>query len=430
MSAVDQSYRPRCLDRRLSLFLRAFGAVLIEGPKWCGKTWMGRRHSSSAIYLDDPPTRLRSSLDPRGVLAGSRPTLIDEWQDAPVLWDVARRMVDESPSKGLFIFTGSASPAQSAVSHSGTGRFARLRLRPMSLFESGQSSGAVTLSGLLAGDPIEPVASDLDYQGIIKLICRGGWPSSLGLDDDLAALAPQQYLEALANSDLPQPDRVRRDPDKVRALLRSLARHTSTSANFDTVRADIADQSELDSIPAKSTLWSYLAALRGVFAVDDLPPWVYSLRSKSQLRMAPTRHLADPSLAAAALSATPESLHQDPQTTGLLFESLVVRDLRVYAEAQGGSVAHYRDNKGLEADAIVTSADGRWGAVEVKLGAGQLESAADNLRRLRRKLADEVRQPSFLAVVTATSGLAHTRDDGVHVVPIDCLGPGPAADQG
>jgi predicted AAA+ superfamily ATPase len=287
----------------------------------------------------------------------------------------------------------------------------------------GESSGEVSLRSLFEPGELEPRMSGLDYRGAIRLICRGGWPSGLGLDDQTAMLIPRQYAQSLAEFDLPRPDGVSRSPAKVMALLRSLARHTSTQAAMRTIHSDIAGSTDGDESVGMSTLRDHLTALRRVFAVDDLPPWVYSLRSKSQLRMAPTHHLADPSLAAAVLGATPQSLHEDPETTGLLFESLVVRDLRVYAEAMGGAVAHYRDNKGLEADAIVTDDEGRWGAVEVKLGAQQSDAAAATLLRLRRKLEGEVNPPAFLAVVTATGGVAHTREDGVHVIPIACLGP-------
>jgi predicted AAA+ superfamily ATPase len=411
------------MDTRLSLLLRAFGGVLIEGPKWCGKTWIGRRHSRSQIFVDDPAIRQRALLDTAALLEGDPPVLVDEWQGAPVLWDTARRLIDAQTGKGRFIFTGSATPSDGATSHTGTGRFARLRLRPMSLFEAGDSSGAVSLGALLDGAPIETCSSNLDYAGAIRLICRGGWPAGLGLDDDLAMLIPQQYIQSLAHFDLPRPDSTSRNPGKMMALLHSLARHTSTQAAIKTIHSDIAANAEDGKTAALSTLSDYIAALRRVFAVDDLPPWIYSLRSKSQIRVTPTHRLADPSLAAAALGATPQTLRGDPNTTGLLFESLAIRDLRVYAEARGGDVYHYRDNTNLEADAIVTDTTGRWGAVEVKLGAGQIGQAAATLLRLKRKLAGQVEPPAFLAIVTATTGVAHTRDDSVHVIPIDTLGP-------
>jgi predicted AAA+ superfamily ATPase len=420
---VTSGYSPRVIDAQLDTLLGVFGGVLIEGPKWCGKTWTGRHHARSWVYADDPVVRLRADLDPRMVLAGQRPMLVDEWQDAPVLWDVARRMIDEDPAKGLFVFAGSASPADGAVRHSGTGRFARLRMRTMSLLETGDSTGSVALHELFDGATVAPQPSVLDYRGVIRLILRGGWPAGRGIADDAALLIPRQYVRSLAEFDLPRPDGTARNPAKVMALLRSLARHTATQASVATIRGDVVDHAEPAATIAMSTVWDYLDALRRVFAVDDLQPWIFALRSKTLMRKAPTHHLSDPSLAAAALGATSRSLHEDPNTTGLLFESLVVRDLRVYCDALGGSVFHYRDADGLEADAIVTDGQGAWGAVEVKLGSSDVDRAAATLVKLKSKLARETEPPAFLAVVTGTTGVAFTRDDGVHVIPIDCLGP-------
>jgi len=295
----------------------------------------------------------------------------------------------------------------------------------MSLFESGASSGLVSLQDLLNGQDFEPVVSELDYHAVVRLICRGGWPGSLGLSDPIALAMPRQYLTAVAQSDLQRLDGVGRDPGRVRAVLAALARNTATQARLGIIHQDSLVERDQQEAGSPSTTRRYLRALDQIFVLDDLPGWIFSLRSRTQMRSSPKRHLADPSLAVAALGATPAKLEADPNTTGFLFESLCVRDLRVYAQACQADVSHYRDNKGLEADAIVEGLDNKWGAIEVKLGRAQVDQAAQNLLRLRKKLTgvSELAPPAFLMVLTATTGLAHTRPDGVHVVPIDCLGP-------
>jgi len=416
-------YRPRVADSLVAAYLRAFGGLLIEGPKWCGKTWTGRHHANSMVFIEDQDTRDLAGLDPIDVLTGPSPRLIDEWQDAPVLWDKARRMIDEAAAKGMFIFTGSTVPPKEATKHSGVGRFARLRMRPMSLFESGESTGSVSLAGLMHGEPVEPRPARLELKDVAWLICRGGWAGSLGLPAEDALVVPQQYLAGVAESDLGRVDGVDRDPVKVMAVLRSLARHTATPAKTATIHADVVGQESQRSTVSLSGVKNYLAALDRIFVIDDLPAWRYSIRSKTQLRVAAKRHLADPSLATAALGINPAVLRRDIQTMGFLFESLCVRDLRVYAQANRAELMHYRDANGLEADAIVTGPGDQWGAVEVKLGRPGVDAAAASLLRLRKKLSGAAPEPAFLMVLTATGGVAHTRDDGVHVVPIDRLGP-------
>jgi predicted AAA+ superfamily ATPase len=293
----------------------------------------------------------------------------------------------------------------------------------MSLYESGDSSGRVSLQTLFQQGTIDPAESAITYAKAVRLICRGGWPVSLGLPDDQAVEIPRQYLQAVASSDISRADGVRRSRVRVAAVLRAIARNTAGQAKLTTIQGDIEVDGGDVSV-SKNSVQSYLDALEQIFVIDNLPPWIYSLRSKSQVRVSPTWHFTDPSLAAAALEATPETLAADPETAGLLFESLCVRDLRTYADAMDfGKVSHYRDNKGLEADAIVQGADGTWGAAEVKLGASQVDAAAENLLRLKRKLAGEVKPPAFLMILTATGGMAYTRDDGITVVPLDCLGP-------
>ncbi|MCL2787245.1 MAG: DUF4143 domain-containing protein [Micrococcales bacterium] len=417
-------YRPRLIDAELAEHLQAFGGVLIEGAKWCGKTWTGRHHATSETLIDDPDVRTRANLTPKAVLAGSRPRLVDEWQEVPKLWDVARRLIDDAPTRGQFIFTGSATPPLDATSHSGTGRFARLRMRPMSLFESGHATGQVSLAHLLAGGRIdEPVSSELTYPEAIRLICRGGWPVSLNDPDALALRVPRQLVSAIAESDISRLDGVARDPLKVRSLLYSLARNTATLTSIPTIHDDIVGQVGPDENLSLSSVRNYLKALTRIFVVEDLPSWRYQIRAKSQMLASPKRHLVDPSLAVAALDVRPAALEKDPKTTGFLFESLCVRDLRIYAQANDGNVFHYHDNKGLEADAIVTAPDGTWGAIEVKLDWNRADEAARSLLRLKAKLADKIADPAFLMILTATGGVAHTRDDGVHHVQLDCLGP-------
>jgi len=423
-SAIDPpGYRSRVVDQQVTRLLNSFGGLLIEGPKWCGKTWTGRHHANSAVYVDDEDMPTVAALAPGEVLAGQRPRLVDEWQDAPVLWDKTRRIIDDTPDKGLFIFTGSAVPPRNATRHSGTGRFARLRMRPMSLYESGDSSGEVSLASLLRGETIKPTRSGMTYKKACWLISRGGWPATLGLPQDQALDLPGQYLGAVAETDLERVDGVARDPRKVQSLLRSLARHSATTTKLNVIHSDTAAQEDQRSTVSLASVKTYLAALERLFVVDDLPAWRYSLRSRTQLVVSAKRHLVDPSLAVAALGADPDSLLYDVKTGGLLFESLCARDLRVYAQAGQGDVFHYRDAKGLEVDAIVTGKGNKWGAVEVKLGSTQVDKAVLSLLRLKGKLAQSAPEPSFLMVLVASGGVAHTRDDGVHVVPIDCLGP-------
>jgi predicted AAA+ superfamily ATPase len=371
------------VDGRLASLLRTFGGVVVEGPKWCGKTWTGRHHAQSAVYVDDPEQAEQARLSPAATLAGAYPRLVDEWQDAPGLWDKARRIIDETASKGLFIFTGSSVPPVKATSHSGTGRFARLRMRPMALVESGDSTGSVSLRALFDGHTIDPSesVSEMSFDKVIRLICRGGWPGSLGLPDTEALGVPTAYLDLVARSDLTRAAGVKRSSGRVSALIRAWARHTATQASLDTIRADLVAQARHHETMARSTMADYIDDLESIFLIDDLPSWRYSIRSRSQVYAKPKRHLADPSLAAAALEATPDQLLKDPATAGFLFESLCVRDLRVYAESHGGAVFHYRDNHNLEADAIVTDGHGAWGAVEIKLGRHHVDQAARTLVR-------------------------------------------------
>jgi len=420
----DGQYRPRVVDALVDDYLASFGGVVIEGAKWCGKTWTGREHTVSTVYADREAITGRALLDPDGLLAGARPMLVDEWQDAPGLWDVARRLIDDAGQPGQFIFTGSSVPPRNATKHSGTGRFARLRMRPMSLVESGDSTGEVSLGSMFDGATITPTISRLSYQEVIRLICRGGWPVSVGQSDQAALRRPRAYLEEVAESDISRSDGVVRNPRRVMAVLRSLARNDATFTTLPKIQEDVDGQEKNRSEISLPTLRSYCKALDRIFVIEDLPSWRFSLRSQDQLLASAKRHFVDPSLAVAALDATPETLAADPATTGFLFETLVIRDLRVYAQAFEGEVFQYHDKKGLEADAIITAPGGRWGAVEIKLGWQQEDQAAASLLRLQSKLAVDphLPAPAFLLIITGVSNAAHTRDDGIHVVPIDQLG--------
>jgi predicted AAA+ superfamily ATPase len=420
MMDSKKDYRPRIVDKLLSENLKAFGGVLITGPKMCGKTWTGLNQAASSIFLDDEDNIQRALLTPELVLEGENPRLIDEWQLTPKLWDKARRSIDKKHKSGLYIFTGSAVPASETM-HTGTGRFTHMKMRPMSLFESGDSTGAISLSTLFDGKPIEPIDSDIDFTKIIHLICRGGWPATLWVDESSALKIPQGYLEMIIESDISRIDGINRNSAKVRLLIRSLARNTATMAGSSTLLGDICENESQETISMES-IDNYLNALRQIFIIEDQQAWLPSMRSRTRIRTSPKRHFIDPSLSAAAMGASPELLIKDPKTTGFLFESLCYRDLSVYAGAIDGKVYHYHDEKDLEADSIIQLDDGRWAAVESKLGSFEFDDAAGHLLRLKEKMKANAGEPSFLMIMTATGGVAFTRKDGVHVVPVDRLG--------
>ncbi len=395
---------------------------MVEGPRACGKTETALRASASAVRLDvDDAARAAGLLSPALLLDGSRPRLLDEWQLVPAVWNYVRREVDAAGGRpGQFVLTGSAVPADDATRHSGAGRFGRLRMRPMSLAEAGRSTGEASLAGLLAG--VAPRAADpgLDVRDVAELIAVGGWPALLGRPIDAALVILRGYLDETRRTDLVRVDGIARDPENVGRVLRSLARHVATQASARSIAADVGGA---DGPIDHHTVLAYLAALARVYVVEDLPAWSPALRSRTLLRSAPTRHFVDPSLAVAALGADPDRLLRDVETLGLLFESLVVRDLRVFAQALDATVYHYRDATGLEADAIVERRDGTWAAFEVKLGPGAVDGAARSLLRLAERV-DLARhgQPTALVVVTGW-GYGYRRPDGVCVVPIGALGP-------
>jgi len=419
MAAV--TYRPRIVDEELSEQLAAMGAVVLEGPKAVGKTETAMQHAASSVLLDiDVAARQAAAVDPALVLVGDAPRLIDEWQVEPAVWNQVRREVDKRKLAGQFILTGSAVPADDVSRHTGAGRIARLRIRPMSLFETGHSSGEVSLAGCFAGEPPRAQDPGMTVSGLVDLICVGGWPAIATLAPAQAQRALSAYLEEIARTDIQRVDGVGRDPVKVARVLRSLARNVATQVTATTIASDAGGA---DGALNRETAGGYLAALERLMVIEDQPAWEPQLRSRSRLRTAAKRHFVDPCLAVAALSGTPERLLGDLAFVGFLFESLVVRDLRVYAQRHRGDVLHYRDNTGLEVDAIVELADGRWAAFEVKLGAQQIDQAARSLLTFASRV-DRTRcgDPAFLAVVTAT-GFAYRREDGVAVVPVATLCP-------
>lgn len=427
MPLTQREYRPRLIDDQIGTMMESFGAVCIEGPKWCGKTWTSLCHASSVVYIGDPAggfqNRGMAELDPKLVLSGEEPRLIDEWQEVPSLWDAVRFEVDRSSERGRFLLTGSSTPRRKGVLHSGAGRIGVVRMKPMSLFESGQSSGLVSLTELFE-NVFEPVSTGtVELRALADLIVSGGWPGCLGLSSDKAQLLSKSYLRLLVEEDASRVDEKKRDPHKMELLIRSLARNESTLANDSTLRRDML-QFE-DETLSTETVSEYLSVLYRLFALYDQPSFNPNLRSSVRVGKKPKRHLADPSLAAAALGATSDRLMQDLNTFGFLFEALCERDLSVYAQAIKGMLSHYRDAYGREIDAVIELPDGRWGAFEIKLGANQIDAAARSLIKLRDEMESDphAKPPVVLCVVCGLSSYAYVRSDGVAVVPITALKP-------
>lgn len=420
-------YRKRIADDILLRKLEGKGAVLIEGAKWCGKTTTAEQVAASVLYMDDPETKEQnlglSELNPRRLLKGETPRLIDEWQIAPKLWDSIRFEVDHREEQGQFILTGSAVPADtSEITHSGTGRFTWLTMRPMSLYESGDSSGEISLKDLFESDDYIPDGcSTLDIDRLAFLICRGGWPQAVDMRDEIALDQAYDYYEAVVHNDISRADRTNRNPERVKRLMRSYARHQGTQAANTVLAADIAANDEQGM--NEETVASYTAALRKIFVIEDMPAWNPNLRSKTAIRSSDTRYYTDPSIAAAALGIGPGDLIDDLKTFGFLFEGMCVRDLRVYADALQGSVYHYRDRDGLECDAVVHLRNGSYGLVEIKLGGARwIEEGASSLKTLSARIdTKRMKPPAFLMVMTGTGNYAYRRSDGVYVVPAGCL---------
>lgn len=421
---MDSSlYRPRIIDELVEHYLQAFGAICIEGPKWCGKTWTAHMHANSAFLISDPAgnfqNRQLAQLDPSIVLDGQFPRLIDEWQEVPSLWDAVRFKVDKNPIKGQFILTGSAKPKRRGVMHSGTGRIARLRMMSMSLYESGDSSGSISLKDICSGVYETKLTGEVALRTLAALILRGGWPGSIGLSTKNAVLIPKMYLKNVVDDDVDKIDDIKRDKSKLRLLLRSLARNESTTAGKKKLKDDMMGV-EKDSID-EDTITDYLEVFSSLFILENQKPFGASLRSSRSVKQAEKRHFTDPSFACSLLGITQEDkLIGDLQTFGFMFEALCVRDLRIYAQSFGGELYHYQDYANNEIDAVIEMPDGSWSAFEIKLGANQIDAAAQSLLKIQ---AAFVKPASSLCVICGLSNAAYKRADGVFVVPLTALRP-------
>lgn len=423
---MKAKYRARIADQLLLQKLAGKGAVLIEGPKWCGKTTTAEQVAKSVIYMSEPgkteQNRQLARLNPALLLKGENPRLIDEWQVAPVLWDSIRFEADHNDGLGLFILTGSSVPADmSEVIHSGTGRIGWLKMRTMSLWESGESSGDVSLGNLFLSPATISGISTADLEKIAFITCRGGWPLALNMENKVALAQAFDYIDAVEKRDISQVDGISRDSTRTHRLLRSYARHQGAQASYRTIKADLT-ANESDTLN-EDTIASYINALKKLFVIEDSEAWNPNLRSKSAIRTSDTRYFIDPSIATAALGLGPEDLMNDLETFGLMFETLCIRDLRIYSEALNGKVFHFRDRNGLECDAVIHLRNGSYGLVEIKLGGDDLiEKGADTLKELAGKIdSGRMKQPSFLMVLTAAGPYAYRREDGIYVVPIGCL---------
>jgi len=430
MSLQRTGYIDRVIDAKIEDYLKLFGAVLIEGPKWCGKTWSSLKHANSSLYIMDPAgnynNRTLAILNPALTLPGAAPRLIDEWQEVPGIWDAVRFDIDQNPGRGKYILTGSVTPPRDSYMHSGAGRIATLRMRPMSLYESQDSTGEISLGMILKGEQYEPFMSEMDIYRLIDLTIRGGWPETLKLPIEKAGSVAVEYIHVIARNELPYEGQAKKDQGKMRKLLRSIARNNSTTAtiktlSMDTNGTDRQYQKDDDIIASRYAIADYLKYLSERFVIDDIPPWSPDIRSKTIMRQASKRIFADPSLAIAALGANRDRMLHDLHTFGFMFENLCLRDIAVYAGYYGGSIFHYRDNSGLEVDAIIELPDGTWGAFEIKLGQEQIDSAADTLLRMKDKMVTAGADPPSCLVVVTGGGIARIREDGICITPINAL---------
>ena len=421
-----KQYHKRIADEILRRKLEGKGAVLIEGPKWCGKTTTAEQIASSVLYMDDPEKREQNiqmaELNPKRLLRGDTPRLIDEWQLAPKLWDAVRFEVDHRGELGQFVLTGSAVPPDTKdITHSGTGRFTWLTMRPMSLYESGDSTGEVSLGTLFTAPQEIDGESHIDLDRLAFLVCRGGWPQAVGLRDEIALDQAMDYYDAVVHSDINRADNVQKNPERVKRLMRSYARSQGGQVPNTVIAEDISANEE--GKINEETVASYINALKKIFVIEDMPAWNPNLRSKTAIRTSDTRYYVDPSIAAAALGIGSQDLIGDLNTFGFLFETLCIRDLRVFADALNGQVYHFRDKDGLECDAGIHLRNGSYGLVEIKLGGERaIESGAASLQALGGKIdTEKMKSPAFLMVLTGTGDFAYRRADGVYVVPIGCL---------
>lgn len=428
---MNARYLSRVIDKEIESYLEAFGAILISGPKWCGKTTSASMKSKSILKLQDPDKSqgflLTAQTKPSLLLEGEKPRLIDEWQMAPVLWDAVRTSVDETGLEGQYILTGSTAIDESKIMHTGTGRIARLKMYTMSLFESLESNGTISLSNLFNNKNanIDGCKSDLTIEELIFATCRGGWPSSLNKKTESAKLlVAKSYVENIFYSDISTVDGKQRDPLKVQSLLRSYARNIGTNTSNKTIIDDVNSNANL----SESAYYEYINALNKLFVIEDIPAWNPSIRSKTSIRSTNKRMFIDPSIAVAALGLSPQLLSQDFETFGFLFENLCVRDLKIYASSLGGRITYYRDRMNLEVDAVLNLADGRYALIEFKLGSKQIETAAKNLLHVVQLIQSanesrdmhKIKEPDLLIIITGGE-MAYTRADGVKVIPVGCL---------
>jgi len=420
---TPNGYRERLIDKKIDEYMKGFGAVCIEGPKWCGKTWTSLNHANSVCYIGSPENnfqnRTMAQMSPDLVLKGESPRLIDEWQEVPSIWDAVRYEADKDNKKGKFVLTGSSTPKRKGILHSGAGRIGRIRMNTMSLFETGDSSGQISFKEIFE-HPVSPaITGDVKLEQLIYYVVRGGWPGNMGVDIQMAKNLPFEYLKAVIEDDMYNTDGVKRDSRKVKSLLHSLGRNESTVVSNNTLRRDMMSYDEvgIDS----NTISDYLDVFERLFLIDDQPAYAANLRSSRRVLKSPKHHFCDVSLAVAALGATPELLLNDLYTFGFLFEALCEHDLKIYAESNGGQLFHYRDEKDNEIDAVVEMPDGRWAAFEIKLGANQIDGAAAELLKMKDIMTREGTAPAVLCVICGMTNMAYTRPDGVIVVPITAL---------
>jgi predicted AAA+ superfamily ATPase len=425
----QKNYQPRLIDDHISMLLSVFGAVQIDGPKYCGKTWTAKAHSNSELRLDNKENRALAIADPNIVLKGESPRLIDEWQEVPSIRDDIRRHIDEAGNEpGQFILTGSSVPPRNSYVHSGAGRIARVNMRPMSLYEMKQSDGRISLKTLFNSKKIETFQVETALDSLASLVCRGGWPAALGKTNEAARLITGQYLEAVIEDSAPI---MGRTSPMARRALSSLARNNGTATKINTISSDMAEgeHDEIGTKPARSTIESYLDFFRDIYLLEELFGWDAPIRSKKRLRTKPKRYLVDPSLALSMLGMNENSLLMDLQTFGIMFETMCIRDLRVYTSVgalyDGVQLRYYSDDSGMEVDVIIELKDGRWGCIEIKLSEDKVADAVKNLVSFKEKIskneAMQVKQPSFLAVLVGRTSYARTTKEGVHVIPITSL---------
>ena len=432
MTLKRTGYLPRIVDNEIEESLEVFGAISVEGPKWCGKTWTSLTYANSVSYIMDPAggfsNRERALLNPALALDGELPHLIDEWQEVPGIWDAVRFNIDQEPGFGKYILTGSVTPRRDAFAHSGAGRITIIRMRPMSLFESGDSSAVVSLGAIFDKEPLPPFSADLSLKRLIDVTIRGGWPETLKLPIERAGRVSTAYINMILKNELFNDSFSRRSSQKLQTLIRALARNNSTTASISTLTLDVDGdnrrfQDENEVSLSRQTVSGYIDDLKRIFLIEDICGWNPGIKSKTRIRTAPKRIFADPSLAVAALGLSGEHLSRDLNTFGFLFENLCLRDLAVYAGRYGGTVYHYRDNGNAEIDAIIEMPNGAWGAFEVKLGEHQVEDAARTLKSVCNKLMVNGAEPPACMCVITGGGYGRVRDDGIYVVPINALKP-------